>query len=193
MDHARKVQLSEDDSSINNIAAITHSNTVPVGHSVPILKQTLSRMDAEISQTLNSDLPDDLKAKQYLFILRHYRLYDDDAVPPKADPFTQLTSQISPEHTFKAMRLLRRIKPLLKFNEEFELVLDSVTIPGSNVAELAEYSVQTNAAKPTGWQEFADLLKRSGTTKDLILNHGLRQHMWPKSKRTVKRRHWEPY
>ena len=95
----------------------------------------------------------------------------------------------------KTIRLLKFLKPYITYNNEFELVHDGTTIPLSNVVELAENIVQQKSTgpKPIGWTEFADVLKRARAPRELIPNIDLWSYMTPKSRKTIKKRRWDPY
>ena len=85
MDHAKKMLLV-DPARLNSQHADLRE---PSGdllkqlYRPTIVDKQLSRLDADIAKTLNSDLPDDVKAKQYEMALRGYRYYEPKSHHPQ--------------------------------------------------------------------------------------------------------------
>jgi hypothetical protein len=205
MDHVKKLMLV--DPATMQHAATTPPATLPpatLPHTLyrptPIDRK-LSSLDADVSSILNSDLPDDEKAKHYLLALRRYRHFEA-APSEKPDPVKDILTSVKPDLQIKAKRLLKQIKPHIRWSEEGELVTDeNELVPDSSLAELLnEASSKESKDDVIGLQEFAKTLKRSDTPKHLIWNERLRRYMRAvKRKRNIhpparpKRRriHWE--
>ena len=123
----------------------------------------LSALDQDVANTLNSDEPDDVKAKRYLEVLKQF--YDTPAAPPKPDPDAQIIKSVAQPLRIKAKRLLDHIKPHARLAETGELVHDNQLIEDSSISELLSDALTENSGeKPVGWVEFADTLKRSKTS-----------------------------
>jgi hypothetical protein len=159
-----------------------------------ITDKKLSTLDHDISSILNSDLPDDEKAKRYSASLKTYRVLDTHDIA-KADPDKEILNAIPSVIKPKAKRLLKHIKPYVKWSDEGEIVSRNEVVPYSNISELMTESLsETSSTKrPKGWEEFADTLKRARTPRELIRNQKLWSYMNPKSKRTVEKRRWLHY
>jgi hypothetical protein len=147
------------------------------------IDRKLSSLDADVSSVLNSDMPDDEKAKRYLFALRRYRHFEA-APSEKTDPVEDILTSVKPDLRIKAKRLLKQIKPHIRWSDEGELVTDeNELVPDSNIAELLnEATSKESKDNVIGLEEFAKALKRSGTPNHLIWNKGLQRYM-----RSVKR------
>ena len=121
-------------------------------------EKSLSALDNEIQTTLNSDLPDDEKAKLYVSALKRFKAYDAKPPPPKINLETELTNSLPPNQQYKAKKLLRLIKdnPDIDWSDSGELIYKQSLIPKSHVADLFG-----DALAPTrpvegaiGWEAF---------------------------------------
>jgi hypothetical protein len=156
-----------------------------------ISDKKLGALDLDISDILNSDLPDDEKAKRYIIALKAHRKYESPAVPTKPDPDTDIIKSIQPELRIKAKRLLKHIKPHVTFSDKGELVHDANLVDDSDITELLSETLSKNSEeKPIGWIEFADTLKRAHTPRHLIKNEKLWKYLNPRSKKTISKRKW---
>jgi len=158
-----------------------------------ITDRKLSALDKDISETLNSQEPDDVKAKRYLAALKQHRYYDMPT-PAKLDDSDTVVQAIDPQVRTKAKRLLKRIKPHLRLSDEGELVHNKDLIEHSDISELLASATSRSTDKnPKGWIEFADTLKRARVPRELIDNDKLWKYMNPLSKITLKKRKWEEF
>jgi hypothetical protein len=186
----------------------------------PTIKdKTLSKLDDDIADILNSDLADDVKAKRYSIALRRYRIYDEE--PEKKPPTTietpesQALKSVPAEAQHKAYRLLSTLKrdPDISFTDDGRLVYKQSVVPDSNITDLTVNLMQRSSSTfPPGWQEITSSLKNFKAPKDLINNQNVLKYMrlpvktpkseqkiWTtkseqKSKRTKKRSiPWESY
>jgi hypothetical protein len=175
MDHVKKFVLVD--------PATLPAATQPTLYKPTPVERKLSSLDADVSSVLNSDMPDDEKAKRYLLALRRYRHFESTAIE-KTDPIEDILTSVKPDLRIKAKRLLKQIKPHIRWSEDNELVTDkNELVPDSNIAELLnEASTKESTDDVIGLDEFAEALKRSGTPNHLIWNDRLRRYM-----RSVKR------
>ena len=171
MDHVKKLVL------VDPAAMPTLYRPTPVD-----LK--LSSLDKDVSDVLSSDLPDDEKAKRYIIALRRYRHFDSAPVQ-KTDPLKEIIKAVKPDSQIKAKRILKRIKPHIRWSEDGEIVTeDNELVPDSNLAELLnEATTKSSVDDVIGLPEFAETLKRSDTPAHFMSNDRLRRHM-----RTISRR-----
>jgi hypothetical protein len=154
-----------------------------------ITDKKLGSLDRDMADVLNSDLPDDEKSKRYLMILKTYRKFDTNE-QPKADPDLDILNSVPSNVRIKAKRLLKHIKPHVRWSDEGEIANRGSLVPYSNISELLTETVSETSGRkrPIGWEEFADTLKRSKAPKDLISNQQLWTYMTPKTRRTARRR-----
>jgi hypothetical protein len=161
----------------------------PVMYKPTLGDKKLCLLDQEISEVLNSDLPDDEKAKRYMITLKGYRYIEH---PPKVTPdeTESILKSVKPELRINAKRLLKHIKPHIRWSDDGQLVHDSALVSDSSVAELLNEasSAQNSINEPIGWEEFAEDIKRADTPHSFIANAKLRRFV--SSKR--RRRHYTP-
>ena len=221
MDHAKKMLLV-DPARLTSIVGTAPSAIVP--ESAPTTAETrdhlrtlyrpsmvdkqLSKLDADIVDTLNSNLPDDEKAKRYAMSLRAYRYYEPKTLPfdrygararqrdeDEDDDDDLLQSTPLPLRR-KAKRLLKSVKPYARWNDDGEIVYRNELVPHSDVGELIASALDSSTTKktrPKGYEAFADALKRARTPKEFINNENLWSYLNPKSSKTIKKRQWVHY
>jgi hypothetical protein len=176
----------------------------------PTIKDVyLSNLDKDISTILNSKTSDEEKVKLYMESLRKYRKIDKDMrpTPPSTQNMQQeVIDSIQPSLQYKAKRLLDRIKNdnIGEWNNIGELIFRQTVIPNSNIVDLVADVLKSKSTEhPTGWKEFANILKETNIPRELINNTerwkyihqpAERESAQPKSKRTrSKRRAWLEY
>ena len=155
-------------------------------------EKTLSRLDEDIEQTLNSELSDEEKATNYIAALRRYKYF---GIPPKVEPKVDIESEIletvPAAYRYKAKRLMEHLKrdPSIQIGEKGELIHNQQKIEDSHLGDLLNEVIQKKPPQPTpqelgvkGWEEFESALKGYNLSKDLSenLERGTRR---PKSKR----------
>jgi hypothetical protein len=159
----------------------------PVMYKPTLGDKKLCLLDQEISDVLNSDLPDDEKAKRYLIALKGYRHLEH---PPKITPdeTESILKSVKPELRINAKRLLKHIKPHIRWSDDGQLVHDSALVSDSSAVELLNEasSAQNSINEPIGWEEFSEDIKRADTPKSFITNTKLKQFVL--SKRSHRRR-----
>ena len=104
--------------------------------------KALSQLDKDISAILNADLVDDEKAKQYVTLLRRYKIYSTPAPKPPVDPVKELLELIQPNLRIKARQLLDHLKPEVKWTPKAEFIHDYRVIPDCHIAELVDDVLQ---------------------------------------------------
>jgi hypothetical protein len=137
-------------------------------------EKSLSSLDHEIQNTLNSDLPDDQKAKLYSATLMKFKVYDNSTKPsaPKPTIESELVGSLPPAQEYKAKKLLRLIKdnPDVDWSDKGELIYKQGIIPRSHVSDL--FGDALSAKRPLegaiGWEEFDDVLDSSKVPTTLV-------------------------
>lgn len=164
-----------------------------------IIDKQLSKLDNDIAQTLNSDLPDDEKAKRYEMILRGYRYYEHKVSQQKTTQQIEKENEddqileSTPSHLRpKAKQLLKRIKGHTKWTDDGEIQTDDLRdiVPHSNIGELVATAVDRSKIKkkhPTGFSHFAAALKRADMPKELIPNDDVWNRMNPRRRKRRSR------
>jgi len=129
-------------------------------------EKSLSNLDREIQSTLNSDLPDDQKAKMYAITLKKYKTHDNNTRPkPKINLVDELADSLPPSQQYKAKKLLRFVKdnPDIDWTDNGELVYKQTVIPQSHVSDLFGDALATKRPVdgPIRWEEFNNVLDSS--------------------------------
>ncbi len=132
-------------------------------------EKSLSNLDSEIQNTLNSHLPDDEKAKIYTSTLKRFKSY---APKPPAASKLNLESEVSdavpPNQQYKAKKLLRFIKdnPDIDWSDSGELIYRQTKIPKSHISDLFEDALATKRPVdgPIGWEAFNEGLEEVSPT-----------------------------
>ena len=169
MEHAKKRLILVDPADMHNHSPSLYRPT-PVD-------RKLSSFDDEVSSILRSDLPDDEKAKLYMIALRGYRHFHAAPVE-QTDPLKEILTSVKPELQIKAKRILKQIKPHVRWSEDGELVSGNELASDSNLSELLNEATTKNGADDViGLSEFAETLKRSDTPSHFIPNERLRRHL----------------
>lgn len=135
-----------------------------------VAEKKLSTLDHDINQILNSDLPDDEKAKRYTATLKTHRLLSMPSAK-RIDAEAEILSSIEPvEEQTRARELLKMIKPYLSWNDDGEIVVNDRVVPFSNVTNLLSNLMSARSRKPEGWSELADILSTAKVPRQLIRN-----------------------
>ena len=133
-----------------------------------LLEKSLSELDKVIHQTLNSELPDDEKAKMYASALHRFKAYDAKPPPPKINLESELAGALPPNQQYKAKKLLRLLKdnPDIDWKDTGELIYKQTTVPKSHVTDLfADALAPTRPSEGAiGWEEFDEGLSSVPTT-----------------------------
>jgi len=131
-------------------------------------EKSLGNLDSEIRATLNGDLPDDQKAKQYMLTLKKFRVHENSTKPTKPKPAItdELVGSLPPNQQYKAKKLLRLIRdnPDIDWSDKGELIYKQSLIPKSHVADLFADSLSTKKPTediPAGWEQFDEVLESS--------------------------------
>jgi len=203
MEHTRKLLLVDP----ARLAAVAEASVAQQGFAssvkdnVDIIKSVyrpsvvdkqLSRLDTDISETLNSNLPDDVKAKKYEMILRSFRYYEpkvaveSPAQIQKKKEEDRLLESTPLELRPKARRLLKSIKQHARLTDDDQLITDeNELVKESDLGELLASAVtikRKTKKRPPGYEEFAELLQRAKAPQELIADDVLRRYVFPKLK-----------
>jgi len=147
MEHAKKYVLVDPAMYRPSAAAAT-----------PVIAAVSSSLDKEIQQTLDSQLPDDEKAKLYVSTLRRYKAYNQKPAPPKLNLETELSGSLPPSQQHKAKKLLRILKenPDIDWTDKGELIYKQSVVPKSHVTDLFAdaLSAKRSIDGPIGWETF---------------------------------------
>ena len=170
--------------------------------------KALSGLDGEISEILNSDLSDELKAKQYSATLSRFRNYDEDRTL-KEKPIEKLESQVlesvPTDVKYKAKRLIDRLKrdKTVDWDEDGQLIYRQRKIPKSDIVELFSDALKSKPAandSPVGWETFAKSLNANDIPQELVSNKVVwnemlrRRPLKATKKKTIKpRKAWAEY
>src|SRR6267154_4823735 len=110
----------------------------PLMYRPTLPEKSLSALDHVIHAALNSQLPDDEKAKLYMSVLSRFKAHDKKPQPPKLDLDSELADALPPNQQYKAKKLLRLIKdnPDIDWSDRGELIYKQSLIPKSHVTDL---------------------------------------------------------
>ena len=137
------------------------------------IDKKLSDLDQEISSVLNSNLPDDMKAKYYQNALRSHKFYENPKVKV-VDSDVEILKNVLPEQKVRAKELLNKLKPFLTWNDDGEIIANGQVIQYSNIAHLISDLLTPKRRQPTnvpeGWDYFEKSLKDADIPSHLILN-----------------------
>ena len=154
-------------------------------------EKSLSKLDEMIEDTLNSDLPDDEKAKRCTITLNKFRYYDESPVTPVAKKDDDILQSIQSNQQYKAKRLLQQLKKNsdIKFDDDGQMIYRQSLVPNSNVSDLlTDVLKKKTTDPPIGWQQFSDSLKTSNVGRELVVNEDRWKYMHPVKKEDAKPR-----
>src|SRR6266581_8662394 len=172
MEHAKKLMLVE-----------------PKLYRASMREKTLSRLDEEIENTLNSELSDSDKALKYIDALRRYKYYGEEPQKKEkeksAGEESEILATVSGARRHKAKQILDHLKrdPSFKIGDEGEIIYKQQKLYNSRVGDLLNDILQKKSTVtdggPLGWQEFSDSLKSLGVSRDLVENSDRWRYMHP--------------
>ena len=163
-------------------------------------KKSLSALDKEMREVLETDISDSDKVFQYNQILQRYRTYDEKSNQPvtvKIDPNT-ISQSLKPDYlsrkipeqvlcltpiTFraKAAEILDRIQESghMSWDDKGQLVLDGKSVENSNMVDLVNDVVRNRktTSPPVGWQAFATGLRSLNIPEEIIGNRDRIQYI----------------
>jgi hypothetical protein len=135
-------------------------------------EKSLSTLDSEIQKTLNSDMPDDQKAKLYVSTLKKFKTYNAPSPEPKKDVENELKDSLPPNQQHKAKKLLRLIKenPDIDWSDKGELIYKQTLKPKSHIVDLFEDALATKRSidGPIAWEDFDDAVVNSKVPQTLV-------------------------
>jgi len=157
----------------------------------PTIKDvTLSRLDESIQSILQSDLPEDVKAKHYASMLRMHKVYEEEKVLNPIIKMEKMEADVLKSiplsNQYKANRILSLLKrdSDVSFNEAGELIYKRNVIKGSNITDLvSDLSQRSSAIPPSGTKEIAASLRYLNAPKELINNQNVLKLMYPTPQR----------
>ena len=175
----------------------------------PTIKdKALSALDSEIGEILNSEVSDELKAKQYSATLSRFRNYSQDQTQ-KINPIEKLESQVlkSVPHNdkYKAKRLIDRLKrdKTVEWDDDGQLTYHQDKIPKSNIVDLISNTLKSKSAEepPIGWEKFAQSLAENEIPQELVrnsdvwsqMNKGRRSLTTKKKAKRARSKAWAEY
>ena len=139
-------------------------------------EKSLSALDTEIANTLDSDEPDDVKVKRYLMTLNRFKFHEE--IPkPSTSPIEKLEStvlqSVPQNQQYKAKRVLDLLKRSseVDFNDQGEIIYRQSKVPDSNILDLIEDVTRTKSTEPpVGWEALAESLKASKAPREVVSN-----------------------
>ena len=190
MQHTKKLLLVDPNSG---------TSRRPLAAENPTTK-ALDGLDVEIANTLNSDLPEDVKAKLYILTVRKYRAFDKNKVNSTAEkPAAYAESELlqyfpdAQRHLAKGIFSGLKDNPDVSFTEKGQLIYRQSVIPDSNAVELVKDVLKPkNANPPKGWVEFARALSDAKVSKNYIINTERWQTMHPELLTSYRRQKQKP-
>jgi hypothetical protein len=178
-------------------------------------EKKLTALDLQITNVLNSDLPDDEKAKLYGTALLTYRTItdklalinkssaaaDDDGVADDVAATTaddlgdeEILDEIPTRSRKRAKRLLGYIKQHVRWNDDGEIAVGPAgLIPKSDIVNLLTESVSDKPSTTRrkletlpGWAEYVDSLKMARVPDEYITSRHLRKDLKLRGTQTKK-------
>jgi hypothetical protein len=148
--------------------------------------RVLEDIDNEITNVLNSDQPDDLKAKLYSACTKRHNAISEPTVD--GTPMTQTTEtnailndvllSMPPNYAAKSLKFIDFLKQKkIQFNQRGEMVHNKTAIPDSHAMDLIHEIIRKKSMHTAGAQEFAKILKGLNCPKELINNPKYRKYI----------------
>lgn len=184
LQHSKKMLLVDPERQPGLLASLqSHQQQQPPLQQHILMPQQplrITDMDREISETLNKQMPEDIKAKLYHSILGKYMSHKQlstDVVrkSPRLDE-EEILESLPPNVRYKGRRLLSHIRnnPDVEWNDKGELIYHQSVIKKSNIIDLIGELLKSNSSKTepllSGWEEFTSILRASDIPKYLIVN-----------------------
>ena len=149
--------------------------------------QRLSYLDNGMQNMLeNSNLPPDVKHKQYGQMMHRYQTLRDqelnktfpiklNEVPPTSTiPSGDIIDSLPRNYRNKAKLLLAHIRktPNLQVDDFGQVAINGQPIEGSNITDLIfDYVKPTRRSQgPAGWRQFGKMLKQTNVPREAIVN-----------------------
>ena len=145
---------------------------------------TLTLLDRKLKQILeNTNLPPDVKAKEYAQVLHLYTGIRDKAVgrtqlavaEPAYEPDLDFLTGISMRYRNKARMLIKHVEenPDLAWNEKGEILYKGNLVPNSNIIDLVHTAVKPGVSVPTGAPEFTRALREHNIPKTALSSNAM--------------------
>ena len=149
--------------------------------------QQLSTLDQRLKIILESNLPPDIKAKEYAQIFRQYSTIREKEVgvsQPVAvqeahgDALSDMITDLPKAYMQQGKLLSKNVEknPDLQWNHQNEIIYKGDRVAGSNMYDLLySYSKpgKQDSAKPIGWKEFGTALLEHNVPRTAIVNKQL--------------------
>ena len=162
-------RLARDNANVFSSSSTTNGST----------EKRLSEFDNEMRSVLESNEPDDVKAKLYANALNKFKSLSEQSTTTRvAKDFEsvvtddEILDSVHPAVRHKARRLLRIIRETsdMSWNGKGELVYKQETVPRSNIVELMNDVLKPKSHdRAVGWEEFASGLSKA----DIKINREL--------------------
>lgn len=147
----------------------------------------LTNLDQNMQNVLNtSNLPSDLKHKQYSQMMHRYQLMRDQELNKSFPvdvsrtepsrpmiPADEIIESLPKNYKNKGRLLLSHIKRTndIGVDDLNQVVIDGKPLEGSNITDLVfDYVKPGKQWGPTGWKEFGKALKRTNVPRQAIVN-----------------------
>ena len=151
--------------------------------------EVLNNIENEMDTVLNSDMPDDEKAKLYAASAKRHIIINTTDKETEVQPDTcqsyntaavlnDIVTSMPTPHIRRAMKFAKFIKDnQINFNERGELVHNQNVSENSNATDLINEVLRRKQMNTTGSKEFATLLNELNCPIELIGNPSYRKYM----------------
>ena len=169
MEHAKKYILVDQ--------AVYSRNMSIANPAITLSQNRISQLNHNVSDILEGDAPDDVKAKQYSMAMQKTRVREPIKQEEEQVDDTEILESVPSAVHHKATRLLRIVKKSqqLSWNGRGELIYNQTAVPGSSIVELFIDILRNRKVgeeRPLGWLEFAEGLSESpDISKELVSNY----------------------
>lgn len=171
----------------------------------PSLKDNaLSKLDAEIRDILYSDKDDYAKSKEYAWVLRRYKAFENEPLP-KAKNLEKLEEtvlkSIPHDLQYKAKRILTQLgkDADVDFTSDGRLVYKQTPVDETNILDIVSDIVSAKPSYVKGTTEVAASLRSTKTPESLVTNPEILKQMKkeikaePRRSRRTRKTKWDDY
>ena len=146
-----------------------------VGTKKLVEDKTLSSLDSEMKETLNSDVPEDDKVRRYLSALSKYWSYKDlKPIETARDFESRVVNSVPISQQYKARRLMDYLKrdPDVNWSDKGELIYRQSLIPNSYIVDIMSDFLKKNTVgeNPLGQEQVLTSLSNQNIPQGLVTN-----------------------